>query len=246
MMKGLRIKAIQFVIWQIEEWTFYPKLIKFYKEQLRADKLRVIDVGANKGQSIDLFLSINPNAQITAFEPNRDLFQMLSSKYSDIPGIQILQKGVSNQDSKLLFYQNVLNETSSFELLNPESKYLASKAAVLGVKVDEIIESEYEVEVTTLATYLNNDPRHIDVLKIDVEGHEYQCLLGLLERESNLPNIRFIQLEYHEDDMYASAHSWGDYVLLLGKHGYNEAHRIKHSFGSFYDVIFENNRLAVQ
>ena len=73
----LRTKIIQSLIHINEAVFFYPKLKKFYKENLKNASVCILDVGANKGQSIDFFLGINPNAKITAFEPNKKLFQFL-------------------------------------------------------------------------------------------------------------------------------------------------------------------------
>ena len=76
----LRTKIIQSLIHINEAVFFYPKLKKFYKENLKNASVCILDVGANKGQSIDFFLGINPNAKITAFEPNKKLFQFLQKQ----------------------------------------------------------------------------------------------------------------------------------------------------------------------
>ena len=56
---NLRTKIIQKLIHINESVFFYPALKRFYRKELAGSKLNIIDVGANKGQSIDFFLKIN-------------------------------------------------------------------------------------------------------------------------------------------------------------------------------------------
>ena len=53
------------------------------------DQSIVIDVGANMGQTIDLFLSINSGINIYAFEPTKELINLLSNRYKGINNVHI-------------------------------------------------------------------------------------------------------------------------------------------------------------
>ena len=235
----LRTKIIQSLIHINEAVFFYPKLKKFYKENLKNASVSILDVGANKGQSIDFFLGINPNAKITAFEPNKKLFQFLQEKYQSNANINLNNLGVSNTNGELEFNENILDETSTFESLNLDSKYLEKKAKVLGVTKESIIVDKYKVAVVTLSEFLkSNDNSSFDVLKIDVEGHELQVLEGLFSNGNQI-KIRLIQLESHNDDMYLSNSKHGDIDQLLNKNGYFEIAKIKHGFGDFAEIIYE-------
>ena len=77
------------------------------------------------------------------------------------------------------------------------------------------------------------------MLKIDVEGHELQVLEGLFSN-GNQFKIRLIQLESHNDDMYLSNSKHEDIDQLLNKNGYLEIAKIKHGFGDFAEIIYEN------
>lgn len=236
----LRTKIIQSLIHINEAIFFYPKLKKFYKDNLQNTSVSILDVGANKGQSIDFFLGINPNAKITAFEPNKKLFQFLQEKYHSNANINLNNLGVSDTNGELEFNENILDETSTFESLNLDSKYLEKKAKVLGVTKESIIVDKYKVAVVTLSEFLkSNDNSSFDVLKIDVEGHELQVLEGLFS-VGNQFNIRLIQLESHNDDMYLSNSKHEDIDQLLNKNGYFEIAKIKHGFGDFAEIIYEN------
>ena len=64
----LRIKIVAFLIEINEKIFFYPKLRKALHSFL-PQKPFILDVGANKGQSIDFFISIRPTSSIISFEP---------------------------------------------------------------------------------------------------------------------------------------------------------------------------------
>lgn len=242
---ALRTKLVQRLIDLNERLIFYPALRKFYEKRLSNKPLRVLDVGSNKGQSIDFFLSINPKAQIIGFEPNLRLFKYLEKKYNNFLNIELQNYGVSEFSGRLIFNENVLDETSSFEKLNSKSDYLSRKAKILGVRVSEITISSYEVEVINLMDFIigRNDLDNIDVLKIDVEGHEFKVLSGLFASEKLPTFIKYIQVELHNDDMYLNSNA-DKSIKLLNKFGYSEIKRIKHGFGDFYEIIFGQSDLA--
>ena len=235
---ALRIRIITALIHLNEYFIFYRRLRKFYKKQLKTENPVIFDVGSNKGQTIDFFLKLYPNCIIYSFEPNGDLYRRLCKKYKNNSNIILNNCGVSDQSGTLLFKETVTSETSTFEELNYDSDYLKMKSKVLGVKPEQIIKKSYEVEVLSLSNFINSKGiGHIDVLKIDTEGHEYKCLLGLFTNE-NKANIALIQLEHHNDDMYANKVSGTAITKLLNDNNFCLFSTIKHGFGDFDEVIY--------
>jgi FkbM family methyltransferase len=241
MIRKLRVWFVGELIKLNEKWIFNRRLLKFYKSKLNRKINYVIDVGANSGQSIEMFLGMNPNCRIMAFEPNPRLAQDLCLKYADNPNIQSFQLGISDAAGQKTFHENVFDATSTFEELELTSEYLKFKSMILGVKPAEIVVSSYPVEVTTLAEVINSQcTGPIDILKIDTEGHEYACLAGLF----NSPlkhKVDFIQLEIHFDDMYVDGKTLEQITEILNANDYCLEGKVKHGFGNFEDVVFRRN-----
>jgi FkbM family methyltransferase len=243
MLQSLRIKLIKWLI-DINEYCFFERrLKKTYKSLIGNNFKIIVDVGANKGQTIDFFKKIKKECKIYAFEPNKNLADQLIIKYHNDETIKILNIGISDKAGKREFHQNVLDYTSSFEELNLNSSYLQNKARILGVKPEEIITASYQVETTTLFDFINaHINQTIDVLKIDVEGHEYPCLIGLFYTGKPV-NIRYIQIEQHNDDMHVNKIPFENIKKLLNDNGFIVKSIIKHGFGNLDEVIFSNTNL---
>ena len=62
-------------------------------------------------------------------------------------------------------------------------------------------------------------------MKIDTEGHEYRCLLGLFLKPGM--KVKYIQLEQHNDDLYANKVSNDTLNTLLNKNNYFLCRTIK-------------------
>jgi FkbM family methyltransferase len=236
---SLRIKFIQLLIQINESLIFYPRLAAYYKRVITIKNPVILDVGANKGQSIRFFLKLFPGATIIAFEPNYKLYKKLIYKYGSMHNLQLVNKGVSNQNGKLLLKETVTDETSTFEELNYKSEYLKMKSKVLGIKPEHLVLDTYEVEVIKLSDFIvQQQLKQINVLKIDTEGHELKCLEGLFLGEPL--SVNFIQLEHHHDDMYINAVGDNEIRSFLQKNGFEQHQKIKHGFGDFDELLFKS------
>ena len=235
-----RIGLIKRLIDFNEKIFFERKLELFYKKEFRGNLNSLIDVGANKGQTIDFFLSLNPKCQIYAIEPNPTLYKLLIKKYSRQDNVRIFNVGVSDKSGEKLFFENIFDYTSTFEQLNMDSEYLKRKAKVLGVSPENIVTKSYDVNVVTLHDFIskNISSSIIDILKIDTEGHEYYCLQGLFNDELKT-KIKYIQLENHNDDMYNNRIQFTTINSLLNKNKFELIKNIPHGFGDFDEVIYK-------
>ena len=234
---NIRVKIIRILISLNEKIFFYPKLKKAYKKLSLSRSLIVLDVGSNRGQSIDFFTKNFNVKKITGFEPNKKLFNSLIKKYEARQNIEILNRAISSKEDKIIFYENILDETSTLEKINQNSKYLARKAKILGTTAKDLFINKYYVECISLNQFLTtNKIKKVDILKVDVEGHEYRVLKGLFSRKNN--NINYIQLESHDDDMYLNKYKEIDEILL--SNNFSLCKSINHGFGEFKELIYVN------
>ena len=234
----LYIRGIAAFIWLNEKIFFYPALKAFYEKQFKKNEsITILDIGANRGQSILFFQNMFPDAEIHSFEPNPRLYKTLVKKFNH-PRIHLHEAGVSSSTGTKLFYEHVLDETSGFELADTDSHYNQMKNRILLTPANQSIQASYEVKVIALDNFIETNPlENIDILKIDVEGHEADVLQGakhLLESRK----VRFIQMERHYDDQYVLSHKTID--DLLTQAGYAEFFRQKHGFGNFFEVIYHH------
>jgi FkbM family methyltransferase len=134
----------------------------------------IIDAGANIGLAILYWKDLYPDAEITAFEPSREVFSSLKKNIetNHLKKVNILQKAVSNYEGTAEF---TTNEKISGSLI-----------------LEKGLENNYTVEVVKLSNYLKD--KEIDFLKIDIEGEERNVFFEILPY---LKNVKNFFIEYH-------------------------------------------------
>jgi len=245
--RKLWINFISKCIWILESNFFYPKLENAYKELSLTNKNSfpvIFDIGANKGQSIAFFRGLYPTSEIFAFEPSNKIFGILKTQLEkfDENKTFIFRMGIGSKIETRVFYESILDETSTFVLPNSNSLYLRKKNRILLQKPENAFVS-VQTQVTTIDNFVGeNQIDQIDILKIDVEGFEYEVLLGastILSRGK----IRIIQVERHLDDMHEDTHPTID-TLLTGL-GYSKIKEIDHLFGRFSEVLYKKSKIQM-
>lgn len=244
-MRNTWVLLISNLIWLAEKFFFYPNLKSAYCEMnlpktFPQRDLVVFDVGANKGQSINFFKGIFPNVRIYAFEPSERTFRKLKKVAGKIGGkdIELFQIGIGNRNTKLNFYESILSETSTFALPNKNSLYLKKKNRILFQKNENAF-TETSAELITFDSFImNHGLEFVDVLKIDVEGFEFEVLQGASDA-LKAKRIGVVQFESHADDMRADNSALIE--EFLENNGYLKFKEIKHPFGEFFEVLYKSS-----
>lgn len=135
----------------------------------------VFDIGAYHGKfSIDL-LERFPDASIYAYEPNEQHARILDTNLQSCDRSWISVRALSNSGGTCMLYICNHAQSSALSEFTPSSRDFSMTTSVA------VSLSTLDVEVRKL------NVQHIDVLKIDTNGHEKQVLDGasrLLARES--------------------------------------------------------------
>lgn len=175
----------------------------------REDELEFIDIGANRGDFIDLALSLPVTSFITGFEPIPTLNSALQKKYQRKPNVTIRSEAISSKDEVRSFNINISRpELSSFEKLTPsgQESYKASNIEML------------QVESITLDSFLKNRPMIPFFLKVDAQGHDYDILNSL--SWGAVSRIKYILCEVPINPIYENSCSWFDYFSLIYSLGF--------------------------
>lgn len=171
-------------------------------------ELVLFDVGGNSGKYTTLLEDTFKQARIYTFEPNPNAFKILAENFSDLKSkIRLEPIGLSSvkETKTMTSYSN--NPSSSHASLHQDvfSKFHHAANVVS-------IESDF----STLDDYCSvNNINHIDLLKIDTEGHELEVLKGgstMLATGA----ISIIQFEFGECHVYSRVFLKDFYDLLLG------------------------------
>jgi FkbM family methyltransferase len=158
--------------------SFLPMMEEIFERQIynfktTSPKPYIIDCGANIGLSILYFKYLYPYSKILAFEPDPDIFEILkfNIKQFDFSDVELLVKGVWNSKTQLNFF--------------------AEGADAGRISTERDSDKLKIVETVRLRDYLN---KHVDFLKIDIEGAE---TIVLKDCADLLTNVDKIFVEYH-------------------------------------------------
>jgi len=158
-------------IWQFKE-IFVDEIYKFKSNSYNPI---IYDCGANVGVSVAYFKELYPNAIIKAFEADPYIGNILEKnleKNGLYKNVEIIKKAVWINNDKLEFSKEGADGGSIYGDRN--------KTIVNAIRLKELIEKE----------------KKIDMLKIDIEGAEYEVLKDC----SNVLN--------KVDNLFVEYHSW--------------------------------------
>ncbi|MDD3262412.1 MAG: FkbM family methyltransferase [Candidatus Absconditabacteria bacterium] len=165
-------KALEYEIFTKKEYSFADEVIK---------KAKVIfDVGGHIGLFSKYCLSINPGCEIHYFEPIPSLYNQTKQGFKN-QNVLLNNFGISAKTGQQTIYYNSQKTMQS-------SKF---NQTFLNPKGEEIIVQMQNLEEHCVQQNIS----HIDLLKIDVEGMEYEILESL--SDEFLQKIQALLLEYH-------------------------------------------------
>ena len=185
------IKKLIILLLSFFDFFHQRKIIKFLSKKNLTKIDILFDVGAHKGESINLFLSNMNVKKIISFEPSPTNFLRLKNikehyiKKFDKTEILIENIGLGNENKEINFKQFEESSSSTMKEIDEESSYFKKKFNLLNYFSKEKIYKILKVKITTLEDYMNlNKINKISFLKIDTEGYEYEILKGLKKKDA--------------------------------------------------------------
>lgn len=176
------------------------------------------DIGAHVGDRTASFLRLG--ARVVALEPQPRVFRALRLIHGRAPGATLLPWAIGQNPGEMTLHLNTRNPTVA--TLAPD--FIAAATGAPGW-ADEVWDAQITVPVTTLDALI---ARHgtPDFIKIDVEGHEEDVLLGLSAAVPAL-SFEFTTIQRR------CAHACIARLRALGDYRYNlslgEDHRLRHA-----------------
>lgn len=155
--------------------------INSLKRFLDSEPLLAIDIGGNVGDYTQTLLSEFPKISIHTFEPSASNIEILHEKFENEPNIKIIPKGIASKSGTTqLFADHAGSGMASMTKRNLSHFNIPF----------EYVES---IETITFYEYWleNISNLIIDIVKIDIEGHELEALRSFGPAISSVKVIQF-------------------------------------------------------
>ena len=143
----------------------------------------VFDVGACVGEyTAHVRTVMQDRAVVYCFEPNRAAFSILSETYRGDELIHCFHLGMGDKDGEEMLY------------CNAKAPLFASMYRGNTYQTDSV--TQQSIRIATIDSFCkSNNIDRIDLLKLDIEGHELKVLLGASDM-LKARRIGFIQFEF--------------------------------------------------
>jgi FkbM family methyltransferase len=177
---------------------------------IKAVRPSILDVGANTGQSIDLFRRTLVEPKIYSFEPNPELAEQLRERYANNGvTVEAVAAGSKSGSSRFTILEN--NQLSSVLDLHKNEKNPFSATGV---------ERVIDTPITTLDDYVRSAGlEHVHLLKIDTQGFDLEVLRGAADILGK-SKVDTILIEVNFISIYRGQSTFGEIERLLAEKGY--------------------------
>ena len=239
------IKKVVLLFLSFFDYLYQKKIIKFLKKNGLSKINLIFDVGAHKGESINLFLKNMTVKNIISFEASPLNFKFLEINKKNLekkfPNTKITIENIAlGSDDKIIVF-NQFNESSSSTMndINQESEYFKRKFNLLNFRNKKDIYKSFKLKTETLDNYMKkNNFDKISFLKIDTEGYEYEILKGLKKRIKFIDTIMF---EHHYDNMIVKKYTFSEINYFLKKNNFHQIYKSKMPFRKTFEYIYKKS-----
>ena len=187
----------------------------------------VVDIGANRGQFSLLARYFFPRAKIYSFEPLVNPVSSFRCLFASDPLIHLFNVAIGPVKTDAFMHVSAREDSSSLLPIGHLQSSLFSNTREVGTAC---------VNVAPLSTFLSSDDfLGTSLLKIDVQGYEYQVLLG---SESYIDRFTYIYCECSFVELYTGQNLFSDIVGWLADRGF--------VVQGVYNVHYDLDDIAIQ
>ncbi len=204
----------------VKKEDFSKKKEKIFKELVNSENPIIIDIGAHKGETVIEMKEIFPKSEIHSFEPDPETFKFLKKNTKEFKNVFLNNSAIADKNShKLKFYRHEFSKLNSFKKINVKGNVIKNYLNDNQKKQENIYNQPIFVRSLKLDTYCNNTGlKNIDILKIDVQSAEKECLKG---SKNILKNTKIIYTEINFHDMYETSYNFYDLESIIVPQGFN-------------------------
>ncbi len=241
------IKKIILWVLGLFDHSYQQKWIKFLKKNKYSRFKLLIDIGAHKGESIELFSKNFIINKIISFEASPINFKYLKKKieknkqgYNNTE-IVIENIALGAEDKIIEFNQFDESSSSTIKEIDEESKYYKRKFRLINFLNTKEVYQKLKIKISKLKDYIEkHNIEKIDFMKIDTEGYEFEILLGL---ENKIKLVDVIMFEHHYDNMIKKGYTFEDINKLLIKNNFNKIYKSRMPFRKTFEYIYKREEL---
>jgi FkbM family methyltransferase len=152
-----------------------------YKTPFPIEAKVIVDAGANIGMATLYYSQVYPKAKIIAIEPESSNYKMLVKNCGNLPNVTLIEGALWSRERHLV-------------IQNPNAEKWAYSVAEVRSPSESRAQDVRTVTVPGIMKSLGVD--YIDILKIDIEGAEYELFNN--GAQTWLGAVRQIVIELHD------------------------------------------------
>jgi len=155
-------------------------ILRFAKRK-GISKVRALDIGANRGSWTEAILKTNAQAEVCAFEPSKKAFEVLEGKFKGLERVRLFNVAIGKETKDGILF----SDSPASGLASLTKRRLSHQNVEFSL--------EERIKIVSLDDWHRQNNFKFNVIKMDVEGHEYEVLLGAQE---SLGDVSIIQFEF--------------------------------------------------
>jgi FkbM family methyltransferase len=196
----------------------------------------LFDIGSNRGQFALIARSLKSELELYCFEPQVNAFEILNKVFSKQDGFTSFNKGVGSVEGRRAIFVARSDDSSSY-LQPSQEQILLSRSSR--------ISNTIETEIMVLDQFIHIiRPKDLVFLKIDVQGFEYEVLLG---GHNFLQHVEYIYCESSFVELYLGQKLFSEISCHLSEYGFV----VKGFFNEIYnsdgeliqaDILFQKSK----